>query len=218
MIGICISCYIGHISKLFELLDSIESQTLLPDKVVISCSSTPDSLKESLSFTKYRFLVEFYNHPDYKNASQNRNIAISKLLDMDYISFIDADDIMHPQRIELITRTLQETDCDILLHNYNIKPGFQPIEELSYRVNSLMKSPKWYGIEHIDSQYNLVEHIHHSQSTVKHHILYKVSYLEEDRYKRIEDSVFCSDVFSLENIKHAYIINKLTEYRPSESG
>ena len=39
-IGVAIPSYYGHITRLFDLLDSIENQTVLPDKVVVSCSST----------------------------------------------------------------------------------------------------------------------------------------------------------------------------------
>ncbi len=37
---------------------------------------------------------------------------------MDYITFIDADDIMHPQRIEFLLKGFQTYDSDIILHNY----------------------------------------------------------------------------------------------------
>ena len=39
-IGVAIPCYQGHIERLFDLLKSIKNQTILPDKVVVSCSST----------------------------------------------------------------------------------------------------------------------------------------------------------------------------------
>ena len=39
-IGVAVPCYYGHIQRLYELLDSIEKQTILPDKVVVNSSST----------------------------------------------------------------------------------------------------------------------------------------------------------------------------------
>ena len=39
-LGVAIPCYCGHINNLFTLLDSIDSQTILPNKVVVSSSST----------------------------------------------------------------------------------------------------------------------------------------------------------------------------------
>lgn len=53
-IGVAIPCYYGHINKLFSLLDSINTQTIIPNKVVVSCSST-DTLKIS---NEYDFELE----------------------------------------------------------------------------------------------------------------------------------------------------------------
>jgi hypothetical protein len=39
-IGVAIPCYQGHIERLFDLLKSIQNQTILPNKVVVSTSST----------------------------------------------------------------------------------------------------------------------------------------------------------------------------------
>ena len=115
-IGVAIPCYSGHINKLYELLESIENQTRIPDKVTISCSSIN---KDSIPiFKKYIFPLEFIPSEEKKNAAENRNIASSKLKDMDYISFFDADDIMVSQRIEFIEKVIEKENPDIILHNY----------------------------------------------------------------------------------------------------
>ena len=102
-IGVAIPAYVGHIEKLFQLLDSIQSQTIIPDEVVVSCSSTKKTDFELNCYIeklkKYTFSLEIITSEEKKNAAQNRNIAASKLSDVDYITFIDADDVMHPQRI-----------------------------------------------------------------------------------------------------------------------
>ena len=102
-IGVAIPCYVGHLDKLLNLLDSIDNQTRLPDKVVVSCSSTIDHQV----FPNYKFPFEIVYDEAKKNTAQNRNIAAERLLDNDAISFIDADDIMHPQRIEFIERAFE---------------------------------------------------------------------------------------------------------------
>jgi glycosyltransferase involved in cell wall biosynthesis len=113
-IGVAIPCYYGHIDQLFILLDSIEKQTILPDKVVVSSSSTQSFENKKT----YSFPLEIIVTEEKQNAARNRNVAVSKLQDMDYITFIDADDVMHPQRIEVLLEVFKKEDSDIILHNF----------------------------------------------------------------------------------------------------
>jgi len=221
-IGVAIPAYKGHIKELFNLLDSIQNQTKLPDKVIVSCSSTKDSDFELNLYSEkmklYTFLFEIIITEKKKNAAQNRNIAASKLSDMEYITFIDADDIMHPQRIEILLKVFQEHDSDIILHNFFIdvtfeKELFKKIEneKLYIRSNSLRQH--WSGcIEHIDY---VNEGIHHSQVSVKNEIFNKIKFPEEIEFHRKEDCIFCHRVFDLPNIKNSYVANKLSYYSPS---
>jgi hypothetical protein len=223
-IGAAIPAYIGHIKGLFKLLDSIQNQTVIPDKVVVSCSSTKKSdLELDCYFEKvkhYSFYLEIITTEEKKSAAQNRNIAASKLTDMDCITFIDADDIMHPQRIEILLKVFQEYDSDIILHNYFVHVTFENIifnkienSDINVRINSLRQH--WSGcIEHI----NYVEEgIHHSQVSVKNEVFNKIKFPEEIEFNRKEDCIFCHRVFNLPDIKNAYIANKLSYYAPSNT-
>jgi hypothetical protein len=210
-IGVAIPCYNGHINQLYVLLDSIEKQTILPDKVVVSTSST----KEFKNNNIYSFPLEIIAVEEKNNAAKNRNRAVSLLTDMDFISFIDADDVMHPQRIEMLLKVFKEHDSDIILHNYfdNNCPTneiFKNMEytEINVRINSLRQH--WSGcIEHCNY---FDEGIHHSQVSVKNDILKNIKFPEEVEFNRREDCIFCHRVFSLPNIKNAYIANKLSHY------
>jgi len=217
-IGVAIPCYYGHINNLFFLLDSIDSQTIVPNKVAVSCSSTDklDIIK------KYNFELDIFVTNEKLNAAQNRNNAISKLLDMDYVTFMDADDIMHPQRIEILLDTIQKYDSDIILHNYQTNPVnevniFEKIEDIKVRTNTLIQS--WSGcITHIHGYDDRIDKIHHSQATVKNWILHIIKFPEEPEFHTKEDCVFCYRIFSLPNIKHAYISNELSYYVESRTG
>jgi hypothetical protein len=212
-IGVAIPCYKGHIDKLFELLDSIDKQTRVPDKVVVSCSSTDDFI----NCKEYNFSLEMIITSEKKNAAQNRNIAISRLTNMDYITFIDADDIMHFQRIEILLKVFQDYDSDIILHNFLINNNeFKRIEYIQVLNDSLIQSESGC-LRHKDFNNHLIYHIHHSQCTIKRYISDKIKFPEETEFNRREDSVFCHRVFGLENIKHAYIINELSCYNPSNT-
>ena len=212
-IGVAVPCYNGHIENLHNLLDSIESQTHKPDQVAISCSSTSGPFQTK----QYSFPIKIFTTPEHKNAAQNRNIAASNLPDVDYITFIDADDIMHPQRIETLLKVFKETNCDIILHNYMlVQSPFANIETVDYRINELMQCQTGC-IRHNDfyKYASSNQYIHHSQSSIKKHIFDGVKYPEEQEFARKEDCVFCYRIFGLPNIKNVYIANQLTLYEPS---
>ena len=218
-IGVAIPSYYGHITRLFDLLDSIENQTVLPDKVVVSCSST-SSFENT---KKYNFSLDIIITSDKHNASQNRNIAALNLLNMNYITFMDADDIMHPQRIEFLLKGFQSHDSDIILHNYfewtkgTIEKFFEIFEEINIRTHTLIQSCTGC-ITQINGYSDRVDKIHHGQVTVKRSIFEQVQFPEEREFETKEDSVFCYRVFSLPNIKHTYIQNELSYYNPSHTG
>lgn len=218
-LGVAIPCYYGHVENLFFLLGSIQSQTVLPDKVVVSCSSSHNCSFENIQ--KYTFDLEVIISEEKKNAAQNRNTAASKLLDMDYITFIDADDIMHPQRIEILLEVIKKEGSDIILHNFydetelNVNM-FDKIQNISVRTHTLI--PSCSGcITHINDYNDSIDKIHHSQVTIKKVIFEQIKFPEEIEFHRKEDCIFCHRVFSLPNIKNAYIQNKLSYYKQSNT-
>ena len=218
-IGVAIPCYYGHIQRIYDLLDSIEKQTVLPDKVVVSISSTSEFKINKI----YCFTLEVIVTENKQNAAKNRNVAASKLNDMNYITFIDADDIMHPQRIEFLLIGFQKYDSDIILHNYfelskgNIETFFENKQEINIRTNTLVKSVSGC-ITHINGYNERVDKIHHGKVSVKRSIFEEVRFPEEREFETKEDCVFCYRVFSLHNIKHAYIQNEISYYNPSNTG
>jgi hypothetical protein len=219
-IGVAIPCYKGHINKLYELLESIENQTRIPDKVVVSCSST--NTETIPFFKKYIFFLKFIPTMEKKNAAENRNIAAFYLKDMDYISFFDADDIMIPLRLEFIEKVMEKENPDIILHNFYLKNKDEQensnknenIDTLVYKINSLRQC--FSGcITH--KEYSPNSNIHHSQVTIKSNLFDKVKFPEEMEVNTREDCGFCYRIFDLPNITNAYIQNKLSIYLPSKT-
>jgi hypothetical protein len=223
-IGVAVPAYIGHIVPLFKLLDSIQNQTIMPDKVVVSCSSTKDSDFDSYyeKMKNYTFPLQIITTEDKKCAAQNRNIAASNLMDMDYISFIDADDIMHPQRIEVLLKVFKDHDSDIILHNYS---NYENIENKLIQkiqkndiviINNNLKQCISGCITHKD-YHTMNGKIHHGHVSIKHCIFNQVQFPEEPEFYTKEDCVFCYRVFNIPNIKDSYIANELTYYKPSNN-
>jgi len=207
-IGVAIPCYIGHIEHLRTLLDSIAKQTRMPDKVVVSCSSTAEMPHD---FPKYDFDLQFICDPSVKNPSQNRNIS-ARNLDTDIITFFDADDIMHPQRLEFIEQAFMG-NADIVLHNYETNQEEIPLFESSNISYNCLCQCASGCIRHIN--WNSNDRIHHSQVSVKREIFDQVQFDEGPTAIGKEDCVFCWSAFACPNVTNAYISNKLSLYLPS---
>lgn len=70
-IGIAIPTYKNHLNSLETLLDKISKSTILPNQVSVSISSTEEYIVEN----NYPFELILTVTNEYKNPSQNRNIA-----------------------------------------------------------------------------------------------------------------------------------------------
>ena len=209
-IGVAVPCYIGHIDRLLVLLDSIDKQTRLPDKVVVSCSSTV----AMPATPTYKFELEIVCDPTRKNTAQNRNIAAQRLSDSDIISFFDADDVMHPQRIEFVEQAFLAGAC-VVLHNYETEQAvFTLYDACNISYNCLCQCASGC-IRHLD--WNSNNRIHHSQVSVKREIFEQVKCDEREEVVTREDCVFCWSIFALPNVTNAYIPNKLSFYVASGS-
>lgn len=199
-IGVAIPCYKYHIPKLTRCLDSIEAQTVKPNKVVVVCSSSEEY---DIPNYKYSFPLDIVVRSDRRNAAENRNQAAS-LLDTDLISFFDGDDIMHPQRIEIVKKNTR----DILLHGHISEGSFQQYDTVSTLQNKLRRCDS--GCAMIPG--DIHAKIHHAHSTVRHSIWRRVMYHEEAEFERKEDAVFCGDVLAIPNVQSTYIAEPLSFY------
>jgi glycosyltransferase involved in cell wall biosynthesis len=206
-IGIAIPCYKFHIPALGRCLKAIAEQTRLPDEVVVSCSSSvaDDIPGYSLPFP-FRVIVT----QERKNAAENRNIAAAALT-TDIISFFDADDIMHPQRLEAIEKAFTSvSDCDIVLHSYlegSEKP-WMTHTDFQIHANSLARAPSGCAIY----TPNFRALIHHAQVSVTTGIFTKVPFREDAVFERREDALFCGDILATPSVHSAYIATPLSKY------
>jgi glycosyltransferase involved in cell wall biosynthesis len=215
-IGVAIPCYIHHIPKLGGVLESIRNQTVKPDHVVISCSST-NEVSEFQAYSQF-FKLDIITTPERKNAAENRNIA-SRHLQTDIITYMDADDIMHPQRLEYIKYAFEHSDCSIVLHSFEIGDRSVPIDlslynEPKFDYGKLARAPSGCAV-HTDDYSKL---IHHAHSSILRKVFSRIQYREDSQFNRVpgshegrEDALFCGDI--LQNCtKNAYIPYKLSLY------
>ncbi len=206
-IGIAVPCYKRHIPHLQTLFQSIQNQTLYPAKVVVSCSSSEEADCEQIQ-TDYPFPIQILRHRERKNAAENRNIAAATL-NTDIVCFFDADDIMHPQRLQAIYTAFQNSEVNIVLHSFT--EGNQPFDlydTFSIEYHGLRRAPSGCAI--LTGKPNV--RIHHSQVSVRRHILEKTKFREEAAMERREDAVFCGDVLAYSENQNAYIADSLSNY------
>ena len=210
-IGIAIPCYNKHIPRLLECLESIDSQTIKPDVVSISCSSTAEG--DFPLLRKYEFPVLVSTCKERKNSGQNRNIA-ARRLDTELISFFDADDNMHPQRIEGLFIAFRE-HCDIALHSFFEKEDalipYPAINHFNVIRNKLYRCPT--GCIILDGK----SHIHHAHVTVRKEIFEQYPFTGKEENVLKEDCIFCYKIFSIPGIQTAYLNYPLSKYIPTFS-
>lgn len=123
-IGVGVPCIPRDFDVLSKLLDSISRQTLQPLEVVVSLSnaSETDSQKFKEILLKYSDIrFKTFITGNSHNASQNRNVILEYFHDQhefEILSFIDSDDEMHSQRLEIVSKSFVKYSCDLLLHGY----------------------------------------------------------------------------------------------------
>ena len=116
--SVIIPCHYLHFEHLFELLQAHCNQSVLPDEVVISLSGAKLINDEDIQYIKnfyWPFALQIICSDERKVAGENRNIACEAAVG-DLIICIDADDLPHPQRTEIIKKIFENVDIEFLIH------------------------------------------------------------------------------------------------------
>ena len=124
-IAVCIPCAPKDRVYLRHCLASVAAQTRRPNSVVVALSNIADPSKLVLDLSGIDLKVEFVYSPNSLLAGANRNLAAAKAVSLgaDILSFFDADDLMHPQRIERIEQTfLEHPELTGVIHHFIVGP------------------------------------------------------------------------------------------------
>lgn len=119
--SIIVPCYYTHFCYIPELLDCYQNQTVLPDEIIISlttsqCDKIPVEDFEFVVNTKYPFVVKIVFDPG-ELPGRARNVACEASMG-DLLICQDADDIPHPQRTEIIKNLFENYKVDFLIHRW----------------------------------------------------------------------------------------------------
>ena len=120
-IAVVIPTYKYHISLLKRTLESIASQTRIPEIVVVrasSCDNETTPLLNDIRKDKWPFHLNILETTAKQFTGQNRNEGIMAVPDdIDIISNFDSDDIMHPRRLEYIEEMITQ-GADAVVHDF----------------------------------------------------------------------------------------------------
>ena len=137
-ISIVVPCYYPHIKYLDVTFNDICTQTLLPKEVILAISEVNDETKNTIhekfikSFNDCQIDFKIINTIEKQHAGINRNMG-AKIAICEYIMFIDADDTVHPKKIEATKFFLEKYRPNILLHTLVVH---QPMNFLkSYKID-----------------------------------------------------------------------------------
>lgn len=134
-------------SKTIEnALNSILNQTFQYDVevLIINDGSIDDS----------KILVENYIQNNQSNKiirllsqknsgpAKARNLGIKEAKGK-YIAFLDADDMWHPQKLEIILLVMEKYNLNIIGHSFSLKTNFDKIFDIGISQQSLVKKSFW---------------------------------------------------------------------------
>lgn len=136
-LSVIVPCHSKHAKFLPKLIEAYAEGTVLPDEIVISLSGADRVSKEVIDKIKnssWPFPVILLTENLPLAAGANRNRA-AKIANGDILASQDADDLPHPQRIEIIKYLFENYKLEHLMHGWLDVNAFIPdysLEELSW--------------------------------------------------------------------------------------
>lgn len=177
--SIIIPCDFKHTIYLYDLLTRYESQTILPDEVVISISEAhraPQSLLHKLINTQWAFPVNVILSNQRVYAGENRNKAC-KIATGDIFICQDADDIPYPNRIEVIKLFFDTHQIDHLMHLFNFSD--ESIKQKSENVD-------FFYPESLEDALNCIEKFHNGNIAIKRTVFDKIQWSNMPKSQDVE--------------------------------
>lgn len=175
-----------------ECIDSILDQTYQNLEIIlVDDGSKDDSGKICDYYAKVDSRIKVF-HQENKGLSAARNKGI-KNSHGDYIAFIDADDYLSHNMIEVLLQSIKKNDADLSMCSFqyvnefgerlkeNVSPILDEVLNVDEALSKLFKEKNWYYIVAWNKLYKKelwndiqypIDFIHEDEAVI-HHILYK---------------------------------------------
>ena len=190
-VSVVIPCIPKHVALLYNVLRTIETQTLPPNEVIIALSEASNQKWSELAAdlsSRYPSLNIIGTPVEYAaNAATNRNRG-AKLATSELISFMDADDLMHPHRLQVLVDTFIVYGPHAVLHGWGEigEKGETPFQDVeAVRAHVASKKPT-------ESPHCEFDRAHHGHFTVKKEVFARVKQDESEETDGREDSEYVS--------------------------
>lgn len=192
IISVGIPCIFKHIKFLDKIIININEQVLLPYEIIISISEINNydinNLQKNLNKLS-KIDVKIISTEKKQYAGENRNIC-GNHCNTEVISFIDADDLMCPNRIKVLEEIYNKYNYDMLFHSYtnNLLKCSNSISIIKDKdINYQYYKLKQYDKVNENISIYLEGEIAHGHITIKSSILNKYpfdhkGYGEDTRY------------------------------------
>jgi len=193
----CITCITRDTPKLRKCLDSITNQTMLPKEVIVGHSEITEQQGRLVTDSyNYPFPVIFSCKQGKAFAAENRNRACVRA-SCDYISFIDADDQMFSQRLELIWGIINEHTPKCVVHGFSGNHNLFKHTILKIPTDKLVFGEDLHTLKNRFPERDwLHERIHHGHATIHRDVIQCIKQDIRPAFYRKEDSKFVRDILS----------------------
>ena len=195
--SVIIPCHYTHVQFLEQLLVKYELQTELPNEVVISISESHKAngrvIKE-LQAREWKFPVKFLVTRKRQFAGTNRNIACRNASGEILITQ-DADDIPHPQRVEVIKYFFGRYNLDHLMHQWVFESKID--NSNFYRMYSMASIP-FKRLNHYGETWK-IGYFHNGNIAISKKLFKRIGWSCKRSGQDVE---YNRKVYSLNGIKH----------------
>lgn len=191
-ISVIIPCAGQHFQFLSPLLIAFQTQTSPPDEIVISLSSIEHLEKEevdALEQKRWPFHVKIIRSVGKQSPGLNRNIAANQTTG-DVIVSQDADDLPHPQRIEIVKFIFENYVVDHLLHKWI--PEGEPF------VLHQLDQIELTRFEHLDDLFAspFGDHLHNGNNAISRDVMNQIKWIDVKDLTGDRDVQFNHDVYA----------------------
>lgn len=104
----------NHDRYIGDCLDSVRTQTASPDRVLVADDASTDDSREIVDayLAKYPGWAEFFPNPQNRGLTPTLNRMLA-MVDTEFVTYISADDLMLPTRLERHASLMTETGATL---------------------------------------------------------------------------------------------------------